>query len=272
MKRLTEFILPILLLCLLCPLMLIAAGAEGEVVVSEQDSAAVLGENGNEAAPKLEYKDSTDTEGDSKSTSASEASAPATEPGAPATEPSTPATEPGDTENGSDTEAPATSDARGFFEQLYADITDHMAEITSAIAAIASIILAFCMRRGLTPMLKDALSGMAGAVGKLRESVDAGEKNSEKVSNALGERLAAAESTVEKLTATVNAIAERSSAEKEEQLMREDILTVMSAEVEMLYDIFMSSSLPQYKKDAVGERVAAMRKQLGYREVAEDEA
>ena len=30
----------------------------------------------------------------------------------------------------------------------------------------------------------------------------------------------------------------------------------------MLYDVFMSSALPQYQKDAVGERIAKMREAI----------
>ena len=39
----------------------------------------------------------------------------------------------------------------------------------------------------------------------------------------------------------------------------EDTRVILSAQVDMLYDIFMTSALPQYQKDAVGERIAAMR-------------
>ena len=36
----------------------------------------------------------------------------------------------------------------------------------------------------------------------------------------------------------------------------------MKAQVDMLYEIFMSSSLPQYQKDSVGEKISSMRKSL----------
>ena len=34
---------------------------------------------------------------------------------------------------------------------------------------------------------------------------------------------------------------------------------VVDTQIDMLYDIFMSSALPQYQKDAVGERIAKMK-------------
>lgn len=36
----------------------------------------------------------------------------------------------------------------------------------------------------------------------------------------------------------------------------------MQMQINMLYDIFMTSALPQYEKDAVGERISAMNKIL----------
>jgi hypothetical protein len=36
----------------------------------------------------------------------------------------------------------------------------------------------------------------------------------------------------------------------------------MLGEIDMLYEIFISSSLPQYSKDAISERVAKMKKIL----------
>ena len=37
----------------------------------------------------------------------------------------------------------------------------------------------------------------------------------------------------------------------------------MLSQIDMLYEIFMQSGLPQYSKDALGERMAKMKKTLG---------
>ena len=34
---------------------------------------------------------------------------------------------------------------------------------------------------------------------------------------------------------------------------------ILSAQIDMLYDIFMTSSLPQYQKDAVSKRIGEMK-------------
>ena len=37
---------------------------------------------------------------------------------------------------------------------------------------------------------------------------------------------------------------------------------IMSTQIDLLHDIFMSSSLPYYRKEEVGERVAEMKRAL----------
>lgn len=163
-----------------------------------------------------------------------------------------------DTENS--TASPESE--KNFFEALYGAISENSAEIASIAAAVCSMILAFVMSRGLTPMLKNALGGIARAASELGEDVRESEKHSATVTDALMERLSLTEATVERLTGVIETLSERSTHDQEEQLMREDILTVMSAQVELLYDLFMSSALPEYKKAAVGERVSLMRHKL----------
>ena len=42
----------------------------------------------------------------------------------------------------------------------------------------------------------------------------------------------------------------------------EELSVIVGTQIDMLYDIFMTSALPQYQKDAVGERVAKMKEAL----------
>jgi hypothetical protein len=50
---------------------------------------------------------------------------------------------------------------------------------------------------------------------------------------------------------------------------RKKLCAVLSAEVDMLYEIFNSAALPQYLKDRVGERIAYMKAEIS--EMAQDE-
>ena len=242
MKTTRKFIFISLILALLCPIFMIGISAEGA-------DAAVSEGNISDIEHSADGAGAENTDGNTENTGGTENTD-------------------GNTENTGGAQSLAgerEDESAGFFAVLYQAVAEHSAEIGSITAAVASILLAFSMKRGLAPMLKDALGKMLGALGKLGEDV-------EKNESALSSRLEAAERTVEKLSEAVGSLEKRSESDEEEQAMREDVLTVMSAQIELLYDIFMSSALPQYKKDAVGERVSEMRKQLGYRGVEGDEA
>lgn len=156
------------------------------------------------------------------------------------------------------------------FSEIWQTATEYSCEIASVFAAVCSVILAFTMSRGLTPMLKDAIGGMTRAVGKLGDGVSESEKHRNEITDALMKRIDLAEKTVDGLAKAVEALEERRAHDAEEEMMREDILTVMSAQVELLYDLFMSASLPKYSKDAVGERVALMRERLAHKEACDE--
>ena len=49
---------------------------------------------------------------------------------------------------------------------------------------------------------------------------------------------------------------------KRDRAKLSDIQTVISTQVDMLYEIFISSSIPLYQKEAVGEKICAMKRAL----------
>ena len=46
---------------------------------------------------------------------------------------------------------------------------------------------------------------------------------------------------------------------------------ILESQIDMLYDIFMSSSIPLFQKEAVGEKISAMKKRLLDTEEKSDE-
>ncbi|MBR7116654.1 MAG: hypothetical protein IKC87_03000 [Clostridia bacterium] len=148
------------------------------------------------------------------------------------------------------------------FEDIYAGFEKYSAQITSLLAFIGSIILAIAYKLGLSPLIEKTLTGVLGAIGKLKENVAASEENAERVSSALTERLESAENVITELNAAVAKMSTALEAEEANVNWREQMRTVLTAQIDMLYDIFMTSALPQYQKDAVGERVQSMRSVL----------
>jgi hypothetical protein len=64
-------------------------------------------------------------------------------------------------------------------------------------------------------------------------------------------------------------IEEGLSALEDGRRLDEQIKTVLTAEIDMLYEVFMSAALPQYEKDRIGEKISLMKKTLS--EVSNDE-
>ena len=57
-------------------------------------------------------------------------------------------------------------------------------------------------------------------------------------------------------------IKDESEARREKKQLR----LLADAQIDMLYNVFMSSALPQYQKDAVGERIAKMKEAIAENE------
>lgn len=148
------------------------------------------------------------------------------------------------------------------FETVYAEALKHSDKILSALAFSASLILAFAYKKGLLPLIKGALSALMASVARLKEETENASLTAKCTIEESSARLDETKMLLESLAGRLKAIENELSANAEEQNMHRDIKRVMSAQVDMLYEIFMSSSLPAYQKESVGERIAEMKKTL----------
>lgn len=151
---------------------------------------------------------------------------------------------------------------KSVFDLVAEFVSANCSEILSFLTFIGSIILAFTYKKGLLPKLSGALKGIGGSVGALRDNTEKSieaitekmdticneSKTTEKICESLGERVA-------ELAAGLDAI-------KGEKNERDAMHLILEAQIDMLYDVFMSSALPQYSKDAVFERISAMKTAL----------
>ncbi len=144
------------------------------------------------------------------------------------------------------------------FETVYSEIIKHSDKILSALAFCASLILAFMYRKGLLPMVRSALNKISSAVSALSE------KNEESAAlfKASEARLAETESYLTALTEKLGEL-EASLKESERRAGECDLKTLMLTQIDMLYELFMSSSIPLYQKEAVGSHIASMKKAIG---------
>lgn len=148
------------------------------------------------------------------------------------------------------------------FATLYGYAAEHAGSILAALSFAASALLAVTYKRGLLPIIKGALGSTAETVARLGERSESISKGSAELLGQAAERLGEAEATVallgERLTSLEEKLADCAKLYGE----RENLRLIMEAQIDMLYGIFMSSSLPAYQKEAVGERIADMKRAL----------
>ncbi len=151
-----------------------------------------------------------------------------------------------------------TGENYNFFDRVYTAFMAHSGEILGALTLIGSLILAYAYKRGLLPMLKSTLSAIAEAVGSIKASAD----ESGEYSKSLGARLDNTESTLLALTSGIERLSlelEQSRLDKDE---REKMKLIMKTQIDMLYNVFMNSSLPEFQKAAMSEKITEMRGEL----------
>jgi hypothetical protein len=155
--------------------------------------------------------------------------------------------------------APVEDTESNVFEELYAAVGEFSGEIASALAFIGSLIVAFAYKRGLMPTVKSGIGAIGGAVSQLKDSTESYSKHQDELLAEFTERLARAEEVLEKFGNAIEEIAEKTEDGKHAAEDRANMKALMAAQIDMLYDIFMTSSLPQYQKDAVNKRIQGMK-------------
>jgi len=141
-------------------------------------------------------------------------------------------------------------------------ITENSAEILSLLTFIGSMVIAFTYKRGLLPKLSSAITGIGGSVGTLKE-------NTEKSIDTIKEDVAIVTDGVAKTEKLCHTLSEKISSLslaldeiKGERGEAERTKIILASQIDMLYEVFMASALPQYSKDAIFEKISAMRAAL----------
>ena len=153
-----------------------------------------------------------------------------------------------------------------FFAKVYEEVSKYTGEILCALTFAGSITVAVAYKKGLLPLVEKTLSAIGGAVSKIKESTKESELASaalgKTVENKLSDTADALKLLSERITSinhTMNEIVKQDIGASTE---RRQLGIVVKAQIDMLYDVFMASSLPQYQKESVGEKIAKMKEAL----------
>ena len=149
------------------------------------------------------------------------------------------------------------------FSVAYEEISSYASEILCGLTLAASLILAFAYKKVLLPLVKGALLSIGNTVTKIGESAKRSEEKSALLEESVGANIESAKdmisSMAEKLSELDASVKEKLECDEKAKREYEKLSLIIDGQIDMLYDIFMSSALPQYQKDAVGERIAKMK-------------
>lgn len=149
------------------------------------------------------------------------------------------------------------------FDKLYTEVSEYAGEILCALAFIGSVVLAFAYKKGLMPIVKSSLVTIGNAMSKMKDSVnknaERGEEMNREIASGLDGAVKVIQTLGERIDALEKSLTERLADKDETAREREALSIIMTSQIDMLYEIFMSASLPQYQKDAIGEKIAKMK-------------
>ena len=157
------------------------------------------------------------------------------------------------------------------FLEVYSFILKHSDKILSALAFCASLFLAFAYRSGIIPLIKGGLNTLGTVVTKLKDETNKASEVSEKALCEAKDKLCDTEKILSALSEKLGELEEKLGDAIEDKKRAEDMRVIMESQIDMLYDIFMSSSIPLFQKEAVGEKISNMKKRLQQTEVDSDE-
>ena len=151
---------------------------------------------------------------------------------------------------------------KNVFELGYEAVLAHSDEILSALSFLGAVTVGFAYKKGLVPTLNEALARLRGTVNGIKESTEQAQKERDTEMKLLKTGLTGLEDTIADCTEAMSAVDRRLSDIGEDAAQLSSLKAVMRAQVEMLYDIFISSALPEYQKESVGMRINEMKKLL----------
>lgn len=148
------------------------------------------------------------------------------------------------------------------FESFYETILSYSGEIFCLVTLIVSLFLTYAFKRGLVPLLKSAVGAIGGAVGTLKEKADTETEKIELLSAETEANMQALEKGLTKVTDTLSGIALKLAQLESDKDSRERASLVLLSQTEMLYDLIMTSALPAYQKEAIGEKMLKMKEKI----------
>lgn len=165
----------------------------------------------------------------------------------------------GDGKNGEGTPGDDAGASGGIFGEIYSCLASHAGEIFSTLSFIGTVAVALAYRRGLIPLLRDGLGAIGGAAGNISTSAERTQAVTEEAIAGVRRALDGFSDTLRTIERAGEETSERLRALEGEGYDKKALTKILLEQINMLSDIFMSTSLPQFRKDEIAERAKEMR-------------
>ncbi len=142
------------------------------------------------------------------------------------------------------------------FERIFSAVSSNLSEILCALTLAGSVVLAIAYKKGLLPMVRNAVCAIGKGVGKLQSEAEGFNKASGEKIGAVLEKLEGAAKAIDGFSERLGALEEELGKISKSNEQFAVIRKAVEMEAELLYDVFMSSALPEYQKEAVSKKVA----------------
>ena len=141
------------------------------------------------------------------------------------------------------------------FEILFNKVKEYSSEIFCALTFICSMILTVAYKKKLFPFLQSSLASLGAILSGMKEGAEKSNAETKDIDSSILKRIDETEKAVSKLAELIDTMTQALADSKIDEQERRDMKAVIEAEVDLLYEIFMSSSLPEYKKESVAQKI-----------------
>lgn len=148
------------------------------------------------------------------------------------------------------------------FALLYSMTADNADKIFALLSFVGTLVLAFIYRKGLLPAISSAVSKLCEAANLVAEQSDENRNKIEADTQALHNNICDVSSALTAISEVLAEIDERIKAIEQQGGETEAIKRVLTCEVDMLSDLFLTSSIPEYQKENVNKRISDMKREL----------
>lgn len=148
------------------------------------------------------------------------------------------------------------------FDEIYLALTENADKIFAALAFVGTLLVSFAYKKGLLPLLRNAISSLLGSVDSIKESGSELMRHTDDKLSSLCESMQELREHNALTGDSVIEINKRLDSLDEATRKYDQTKVILASQIDMLYAIFISSALPQYQKEEVSEKIKQMREEL----------